>query len=823
MNTSPYVDAQFAARAAEHALSVEAARGIDAALQTYAQNLTRALRQLPNSPATAMQRAAMQRSLVIVQMQHKQLLAELTRAVQTGRDVAFGKILDIHNAATVKIAETEGIAGHLLGAVVAPNLTMAGVWESLGTGAKTWKTLLTGYVGDAAIDASKIISTALLEGMSPDELARRLRPYVTGAESFQDAFKSAGTITDKLLNDPLRTGAARRLRYNADRIAFSEVHNARGEAELQAFAADPWVKAVRWTLSPNRGTQITPDACDVLARTNYYGLGPGVYPLSSVPVSPHPFDRCEREPVARGSKEMHHPKPNPRRLAHAKPSFGPAMKSATRAELLRAAEVAERAMTANVESGGAARMMTLSEQGRLTASASVEEFASGSAGEPVIGTIQEAPAALKKKHDLIAWYRLQGETTAEIDARLTKLGFKLRADDFTFNLKWYGTEKQPAHILLQPLMKNVPLIVPPPIVTPPIVTPPIVTTPTVARSVEEMRTQILRAHALADPSIQPLVQQRESALARHSEQENLQGTLRVKRNDIEYARAETLYDEARAGGYVPEKFDFTGNLVSLEARQATSFSDLNWSEKQKWLEKAEEKLITEHEYTQTLIRLAANQAEIDKAWAMYVKTGEELNARRDALRATIHEILRTPGVARVEVSPMLGKKLIGPRAKTVQEALRFLKAVVPDSVNPIRVVYKPKPGRAQHTFGKIHISAEAKPGTIVHEIMHEYEQVQPGWLRRAIAFRTKRTIGESTVQLKKLYPGYRYKNDEITLKDKWVTGGSSPAYTGKVYESNHATEVITTGMEWLYNDPVAFARDDPEFFEFIINLLRGTP
>ena len=52
-----------------------------------------------------------------------------------------------------------------------------------------------------------------------------------------EAFKGA-PISDKLLRDPARSGAARRLRYNADRIAVSEIQNARMEAEAQAFAAD---------------------------------------------------------------------------------------------------------------------------------------------------------------------------------------------------------------------------------------------------------------------------------------------------------------------------------------------------------------------------------------------------------------------------------------------------------------------------------------------------------------------------------------------------------------------------------------------------------
>jgi hypothetical protein len=37
----------------------------------------------------------------------------------------------------------------------------------------------------------------------------------------------------------------------------------------------------------------------------------------------------------------------------------------------------------------------------------------------------------------------------------------------------------------------------------------------------------------------------------------------------------------------------------------------------------------------------------------------------------------------------------------------------------------------------------------------------------------------------------------------------------------YATEVVSMGVEYLYADPAKFARDDPEHFRFIVNLLRG--
>lgn len=239
-------------------------------------------------------------------------------AVSTGRQTSFDAILGIQNDATLAVARATDIPNNLLGAVRTPNVTMAGAWESLGTGSATWKTLLSRYSDGAVDDVQRVVTVSMTAGVSPDELAKRLRPYVRGAETLPQAMKGVDGLSDRdlaqLLNNPATAQSAKMLRHNAARIAFSEVHNARGEAEVQAFAADPFVNAVRWQLSPNRGTQTEPDVCDALADSDFFGLGKGVYPVTKVPVSPHPWDRCERVPVTRPLSEVDRPKPNPDRV-----------------------------------------------------------------------------------------------------------------------------------------------------------------------------------------------------------------------------------------------------------------------------------------------------------------------------------------------------------------------------------------------------------------------------------------------------------------------------------------------------------------------------
>lgn len=299
------------ARAREHSLRLESLRRLDRALLSYADRLSRQMSNLPVGDLS--KRHALLTAATNVRVARDELIVAMERAVGEGRNVAFEDISKIQEDATRRVMEAEGVDAGLLKSISIPNLTMAGAWESLGRGAATWRTLLRGHVVNAVEDAQYVVTQSLLEGMSPDQLAKRLRPYVTGAQPFQDAFRGAGEITDKMLRDPRFTKQANKLRYNADRIAFSEIHNARGEAELEAFAKDPFVAAVKWQLSPNRGALRKKDACDGLAKTDFFGMGKGIYPIAQVPIAPHPFCRCERMPVPRGIKEMNHPKPNPPR------------------------------------------------------------------------------------------------------------------------------------------------------------------------------------------------------------------------------------------------------------------------------------------------------------------------------------------------------------------------------------------------------------------------------------------------------------------------------------------------------------------------------
>jgi len=303
---SAYRRAMVLARGNMGRIDIAVAQEITKALNTYVDQLEANLTKMVRAGVGAgpLGRYNLRRAKPIFQSAARQLERTMLSAVAEGRMVSFNETLRIWENTSMQIAKRLGVQGAMLGALRNPPIIMLGAFESLGAPA-TWQTLLKGHAGRAAAEAGHIMRMGMLEGIGADEMAKRMRPYVQGSQPFKAMFERVPTPTGQYKRLDLRKvprelrGAANKMKFNAERIAFSEMHNARHEAEVQHMHADPLVKGVKWSLSPVRSTGFfkPPDQCDVIAANDFYGLGKGVYPTAKVPSPPHPFDRCELEPV----------------------------------------------------------------------------------------------------------------------------------------------------------------------------------------------------------------------------------------------------------------------------------------------------------------------------------------------------------------------------------------------------------------------------------------------------------------------------------------------------------------------------------------------
>lgn len=135
-------------------------------------------------------------------------------------------------------------------------------------------------------------------------------------------------------------------------------------------------------------------------------------------------------------------------------------------------------------------------------------------------------------------------------------------------------------------------------------------------------------------------------------------------------------------------------------------------------------------------------------------------------------------------------------------------------------------GRAHYVSKGIHCETRDGLTTFVHEIAHGIEQDMPMMRNAAESFRLARisAAGTADIAMSEAAPGRGYDKHEKGNKDefdKYFDNDSSHAYyVGKSYGQS-ATEIISMGTEALFHDPAGFAVKDPEYFKFIVGVLRG--
>lgn len=217
---------------------------------------------------------------------------------------------------------------------------------------------------------------------------------------------------------------------------------------------------------------------------------------------------------------------------------------------------------------------------------------------------------------------------------------------------------------------------------------------------------------------------------------------------------------------------------------------------------------------QLITEISPEIAAAEEAYSQAVKAAEKaLEAARDAVS------LPTAERGRV--------KLQGQRKGSVDAGAAIVERYTHADLLPEVKLQKTRKRREYHTrtggLSSIHINANTTASTVAHEITHATEQATPELLRAAHELLLKRGGGVPAVPLRRLHPRAGYKANEITLEDEWKKRGGDH-YCGKVYPSGRATELFTMGIERLHRDPLEFADNDPEYFEFVLtNLQRLNP
>lgn len=206
------------------------------------------------------------------------------------------------------------------------------------------------------------------------------------------------------------------------------------------------------------------------------------------------------------------------------------------------------------------------------------------------------------------------------------------------------------------------------------------------------------------------------------------------------------------------------------------------------------------------------------------------DAERARIRSELGALLGVPAGERAAWTHSDGTGFKG-RSKNVAtrvEARDWLesKLVAGPGATPIEVRWESKPkarAYASQSRKLIMTKADESPAIMIHEMGHHVEFRIPGAERAAKEFLAHRVGNQPLEQLRKVVPGARYRADELGRDDDFARafGPEKAWYVGKHYSSG-STEILSMGLEMLYNSPVHFAKNDPEYCKFILGILDGS-
>lgn len=134
---------------------------------------------------------------------------------------------------------------------------------------------------------SETVARGIIEGKSAYEMSKELEAFLMMSQDEAAAF--ARVWAEKHTPEWKTAWKTRsRLKYNAQRLARTEINNAFREGAVQSAKTVPWVRGVKWNLSASHPK---PDICDTWSTQDADGLGSGVYLPDNTPMD-HPSGLC---------------------------------------------------------------------------------------------------------------------------------------------------------------------------------------------------------------------------------------------------------------------------------------------------------------------------------------------------------------------------------------------------------------------------------------------------------------------------------------------------------------------------------------------------
>lgn len=194
-----------------------------------------------------------------------------------------------------------------------------------------------------------------------------------------------------------------------------------------------------------------------------------------------------------------------------------------------------------------------------------------------------------------------------------------------------------------------------------------------------------------------------------------------------------------------------------------------------------------------------------------------VNKKRSEKFQAINKILRTPDGADIQFKTSTKSEKV---KENLEKGKILLDGIISKSVmpkDPIKAMaVQGGKGRCHYSNknDRLEMTNDANAPDVAHELMHWIEKKNPKFLNNSLTFLEYRTQGEEAQSLKKL-TGINYDPDEVAKPDNFFD-----PYCGKIY-NHQATEIMSMGIERIFEHPKEFADTDREYMAFIISNLRG--
>ena len=207
--------------------------------------------------------------------------------------------------------------------------------------------------------------------------------------------------------------------------------------------------------------------------------------------------------------------------------------------------------------------------------------------------------------------------------------------------------------------------------------------------------------------------------------------------------------------------------------------------------------------------------------AIYTKASTTFGKLEKSEQQRMLDIFTLPESSRGLSSNIIAGNVNPKYKKRVNEATDIISKLIHKDIMPTGVQVRGVTTNRAYYLDKtrtIHINKNTSVSTIVHEIVHDIEFSNPFISTKTKEFLKKRANGERMQELSKLTGNNEYDRMELAYEDAWKKNGGDH-YMGKYYFTA-ATELLTMGIERIIADAQGFANKDPEYFRFMLEILR---